>query len=104
MSFFGAPRIIKRGFSTLATVTKDPDFELTDEENGYVQDYFYAVSKHTSFDPMAHIVGRLILFVLLMGELILPRLLKHSAFAKAIQELVKKASAPNETEDPESIQ
>jgi hypothetical protein len=98
MSFFGAPRIIKRGFQTLATVTADEDFALTNEENGYVEDYFYAVSKHTSFDPMANIIGRLILFILLMGELILPRLLKHSPFAKMLQEMVKKATAKDDSE------
>jgi hypothetical protein len=99
MSFFGAPRVIKRSFSVAADISKDASFALNEEEQSYVEDYFYAVSKHTAFDPMGSLMGRLILFVLLMGELILPRLLKNSKIAEQLKEMILNAQK-KEPEEP----
>lgn len=90
MNFFGAPRIVKRGFSTVADVAGDDSIKLTSEEEKYVDQYFYAVSKHVMFDPMEHIAGRIILFVLLMGELILTRIAKRAGIGEWLKQLTSK--------------
>jgi len=96
LNFFGAPRVIKRSFSMASNLTKDPDIALNSEEEKHVDNYFYALSKHMTFDPMAHLIGRVILFALLMGELVMWRYLKYSPFGKHIKELLK----PTDEQEP----
>jgi hypothetical protein len=85
LNFFGAPRMLKRGFKTGATILKDPEIALSQEEEENVDNYFYALSKHMNFDPMATIIGRAILLILLLGELIVWRWLKYSPYGEIIK-------------------
>jgi hypothetical protein len=89
MNFYGASRIIKRGFKLGAKVMNDPEVALAAEEEKHIDNYFYAVSKHTQFDPMATLFGRILLFVLLMGELILWRWLKYSPLGVQLKKMLK---------------
>ena len=89
LNFFGAPRILKRGFKATAGIMKDKSIELSSDEEKNVDNYFYALSKHMTFDPMASLLGRLLLFTLLMGELILWRYLKYSPLGEQLQKMLK---------------
>ena len=89
LNFFGAPRILKRGFKATAGIMKDKSIELSIDEEKNVDNYFYALSKHMTFDPMASLIGRLLLFTLLMGELILWRYLKYSPLGEQLQKMLK---------------
>jgi len=89
LNFYGAPRVIKRSFIMGAQMMKDPDIALNTEEERHIDNYFYALSKHMTFDPMAHLLGRIILFILLMGELIMWRYLKYSPFGKQLKQMLK---------------
>lgn len=97
MNFYGAPRVIKRGFKTVATLTHDAELDLNDDENKAIDDYFYAVSKHTSFDPMASIVGRVLLLILLIGEIVGSRILMRSEFGKSIKEMLTRDKSETST-------
>jgi hypothetical protein len=89
LNFYGAPRILKRGFKATAGIMKDKSIELSIDEEKNVDNYFYALSKHMTFDPMSSLIGRLLLFTLLMGELILWRYLKYSPLGEQLQKMLK---------------
>jgi len=103
MHFYGAPRIIKRGFSTVAVLSNDDSLDLNEQENQAIDDYFYAVSKHMSFDPMATILGRVLLLILLIGEIIGTRVLMRSKFGKQIKELILGESQTSTLQDNGSV-
>lgn len=103
LNFFGVPRILKRGFKTAATVAGDETLDLDKEEAEAIDNYFYAVSKHTQFDPMATIVGRVVLLVLLIGELVLSRLLARTSLGKQLKELLTSEPETPEMQDNDSI-
>lgn len=88
VNFYGASRIIKRGFKMGEKIMRDPDIALSSDEERHVDNYFYALSKHAKFDPMASLIGRIILFVLLMGELIAWRWLKYSPLGEQLKKLM----------------
>jgi hypothetical protein len=88
MNFYGAPRIIKRSFKTVSVLANDSTLDLDEQENEAIDDYFYAVSKHTTFDPMASLVGRILLLILLIGEIVVTRVLVRSKFGREIQKLI----------------
>lgn len=101
MNFFGAPRVIKRGFAGASKLMKDEEIKLNEEEERHIDNYFYALSKHMTFDPMAHLIGRVILFILLIGELVAWRWLKYSPYGEAIKKLLKPS---DEKSEPEIVQ
>lgn len=96
LNFYGAPRVIKRGFKAAGTLMKDGEIPLTSDEERHVDNYFYALSKHMTFDPMAHLIGRIILFVLLMGELIMWRYLKYSPLGKQLKKMLEESGEEKE--------
>jgi hypothetical protein len=98
MNFYGAPRIIKRSFKTIATLTHDDTLDLDAEENEAIDNYFYAVSKHTSFDPMASLLGRILLLVLLLGEIVVTRILVRSALGRELKKLITGEEPKDEPE------
>jgi hypothetical protein len=99
MNFYGASRIIKRGFKLGAKVMNDPEIALATEEEKHVDNYFYAVSKHAQFDPMATLFGRILLFLLLMGELVLWRWLKYSPLGVQLKKMLKEKEEEHSTDD-----
>jgi hypothetical protein len=104
VNFYGASRIIKRGFKMGEKIMRDPDIALTTEEERHVDNYFYALSKHAKFDPMASLIGRIILFVLLMGELIAWRWLKYSPLGAQLKKMMDEKTKENPpSDDPASI-
>lgn len=99
LNFYGAPRIIKRGFNLAATVSGDETLDLDKEETEAIDNYFYAVSKHIQFDPMATFIGRLLLLLILIGELVMTRLLMRTSLGRQLKEfLEKKEDSSDETE------
>lgn len=103
MNFYGAPRVIKRGFSTVAALTHDDSLDLNDQENQAIDDYFYAVSKHMTFDPMSTIIGRVLLLILLIGEIIGTRVLMRSKFGTQLKELIIGESETTTLQDNSSV-
>jgi hypothetical protein len=89
MNFYGAPRVIKRGFKTVSVLANDSELDLQPEENDAIDNYFYAVSKHATFDPMSNIVGRILLLILLIGEIVGSRILMRSTFGRQLAEMLK---------------
>jgi hypothetical protein len=89
MNFYGAPRVIKRGFKTVSVLANDSELDLQPEENDAIDNYFYAVSKHATFDPMSNIFGRILLLILLIGEIVGSRILMRSAFGSQLAEMLK---------------
>lgn len=99
MTFFGAPRILKRGFSFASEVADDQEIALRDDESKLVDDYFYAVSKHSTFDPMATVIGRVLILVLLIGELVLTRVIAKTNLGKTFRELFTKEEEENSADN-----
>lgn len=86
-TFYGAPRIVKSGFSLAATIAKQDKIRLDDAETEDVEDFFYAVSKRHPFgDPFATWYGCLFLFLALMGALVGKRFAeaKGESFQKSL--------------------
>jgi hypothetical protein len=99
MTFFGAPRMVKRGFSFASEVADDHEIALREEESKLVDDYFYAVSKHSSFDPMATVIGRVVMLMLLIGELVLTRVIAKTDIGKTFRELFTKENEENSADN-----
>jgi hypothetical protein len=100
INFFGAPRMINSGFGVAATLMNDPEMSLQPGEREAVDDYFYALSKHLQFDPMASVAGRLLVLLALIGELVVKRIMKYTDIGKWLKltaERVKQQHA-NKTE------
>jgi len=103
MNFYGAPRIIKRGFKTVSVLTHDDSLDLNEQENEAIDNYFYAVSKHVSFDPMATLMGRILLLILLLCEIIGTRLLVRSKIGKQIKEWMEHEPETSTVQDHGSV-
>ena len=88
MSFYGAPRTIKRSFTAVATLTHDPTLDLDDDEADAIDGYFYCLSKHMTFDPMASVVGRILLLIAILGGIVMERVLVRSAIGRQIKEMI----------------
>lgn len=70
-TFFGAPKMIKGGFSIAAEVAGKDEVALTSDENEDVEDFFYALSKRRSVgDPFALWYTSLLYFVAMLAGLI----------------------------------
>jgi hypothetical protein len=97
INFFGAPRMINSGFGIAATLMNDPEMSLKETEKEAVDDYFYALSKHLSFDPMANVVGRLLVLLALIGELVVKRMMKYTDIGKWLKTAAAQVKQQHET-------
>ena len=94
INFFGAPRMINSGFSAAAVLMNDSDMRLSDSEKEAVDDYFYALSKHIQFDPMANLLGRILVLLALLGELMIKRVMKYTDIGKWLVQFAAEKKPP----------
>jgi hypothetical protein len=102
MAGFGIPRLVRTGFDVAAIAASDEDIRLSDSEVLSVEDHLYVMSKHMNIKMSLGMMW--LLFVALLGELVIKRLITRTEVGKFFADLFKPRKPKGAESEPQTPQ
>jgi hypothetical protein len=90
----GGQAVVSGLFDGASVALKDETVKLNPDEEQRVDDYFYIAGKKAKIDPTSTLAGMIIIFLVLMGSLLMPRIMKHTDLGKMLKDAFKPKPKP----------